>query len=133
MSYSEKTYEELLKEEQKLEKEYSDIETQSLKDNLSFSDFCEKAHDVKEKLFFVDKYIRLKKEPEITYGKEWNGEFMDFDDFKRKSISGYITDEEGIGYYATESSKSDIEVKPSDVELNLFREDFPYVIWFNKQ
>lgn len=132
MSYSEKTYEELLKEEEKLEKEYNEIETQSLKDNLPFSEFCEKAHDVKEKLFFVDKYIRLKKEPIITYGKEWNGKFMTIDKFRDDCIREFYSDYDGIGYYATESSKSDIEIKPSDFEFNIIREDFPYVIWFSK-
>lgn len=132
MDYSERTYEELLKEEQKLNKEYTDIETQSLKDNLTFNEFCEKAHDVKEKLFFVDKQIRLKKEPIITFGKEWTGDFMTIEDFRNKSHSGLLTDEDGIGYYATENSKSDVEIKPSDFEFNLVREDFPYVIWFNK-
>lgn len=132
MDYSEKTYEELLKEEQRLNQEYTDIETQSLKDNLTFNEFCEKAHDVKEKLFFLDKQIRLKKEPIITYGKEWTGDFMTIDEFRNKSQSKFFTDEDGIGYYATESSKSDVEIKPSDFEFNIIREDFPYVIWFNK-
>lgn len=132
MNYEDKTYDELLRDESKLEMAYSDIETECLKDNLSFSEFCDKAHDVKEKLFFVDKYIRLKKEPIITYGKEWNGNFMSIDEFKGKCESGYYTDEDGRAYYATESSKSDIEIKPSDFEFNLIRDDFPYVIWFNK-
>ena len=119
MDYSEKTYEELLKEEQRLNQEYTDIETQSLKDNLTFNEFCEKAHDVKEKLFFLDKQIRLKKEPIITYGKEWTGDFMTIDEFRNKSQSKFFTDEDGIGYYATESSKSDVEIKPSDFEFNI--------------
>lgn len=130
MDYSEKKYEELLREETRLEKEYNDIETECLKNNLSYSEFCEKAHDVKEKLFFVDKYIRLKKEPVITYGKDWNGEFMTIEKFKEGCETEKYRDEDGYGYYATESSKSDIVIKPSDFEFELTRTEFPYIIWF---
>jgi hypothetical protein len=131
IDYNGKTYEELLREERKLETEYGNIEEQCLKDNLSFTEFCEKAHDVKENLFFVDKYIRLKKEPIITYGKEWNGKFMTFDEFKSKCESKFYNDEDGIAYYATETSKTDIEIKPSDFDFNLVRTEFPYIIWFD--
>lgn len=132
MNYSERTYEELLRERGRLESEYNDIESECLKDKLLFSEFCERAHDVKEKLFFIEKYIRLKKEPVITYGKEWNGRFLSIEKFKNECESELIKDDDGIGYYATESSKSDIKILPSDIKFNLIRNDFPYVIWFGK-
>lgn len=132
MEYSEKTYEELVKDADRLEAEYNAIETQCLKDNMTFDAFCEKAHDVKEKLYFIEKYIRLKQEPTITYGKEWNGKLMLLEDFKRDCGTGFYTDDDGYGYYATESSKSDIQVYPSDITENVYRTDFPYIIWFNR-
>lgn len=131
MNYEEKTYDELVKDINRLESEYTSIETQCLKDNLTFEKFCDKAHDVKEKLYFAEKYLRLKQEPVITYGKEWNGKLIPLDDFKRECGTGYYTDEDGHGYYATESSKSDILVMPSDITENIYRTDFPYVLWFN--
>ena len=130
--YGNKTYDELIRDLDRLEAEYNSIEESCLKDNLSFSEFCEKAHDVKEKMFYIDKYARLKQEPEITYGKEWNGHFMTIEDFKKDCTSGYYVDEDGYGFYATESSKSDVKIMPSDVLENIIRTDFPYVIWFNK-
>jgi hypothetical protein len=99
---------------------------------MTFSEFCEKAHDVKEKMFYLSKYIRIKQEPTITYGKEWNGDFITFDEFKKRCNTMYYTDDDGYGFYASESSKSDVEIYPSDITENIFRTDFPYVIWFNK-
>lgn len=132
MNYSERSYDELVRELDRLEAEYNSIETQCLKDNMTFDEFCNKAHDVKEKMFFASKYMRIKQEPVITYGKEWTGEKMTFDEFKSQCGTGFLTDDDGVGYYATESSKSDIRVYPSDIEENVFRTDFPYVIWTNK-
>lgn len=130
-NYKDYSYDELIKERNKLEKEYNEIETQSLKDVLTFNEFCEKVRPVKENLFFVYKYLRLKKDPVITYGKDWNGKVYTIEDFKKECGAGFLTDEDGTGFYATESAKSDIDIIPSDVEYNLVREDFPYVIWFN--
>lgn len=132
MDYSDKTYEELVKDADRLEAEYNAIETQCLKDNMTFDAFCEKAHDVKEKLYFVEKYARLKQEPTITYGKEWSGRLIPIEEFKKDCATGFFTDEDGVGYYATESSKSDIKVLPSDMTEDLYRKDFPYVLWFNR-
>jgi len=131
MNYDEKTYDELVREHDRLESEYTSIETQCLKDNLTFNEFCDKAHDVKEKLYYIEKYMRLRQEPTITYGKEWGGKFMEFEEFKKQCDTLYLTDTDGYGFYASESSKSDIIVIPSDITENIFREDFPYVIWFN--
>lgn len=128
--FGSKSYDELIREKERLETEYKDIEEESLKNGLAFQKFCEKSHDVKEKLFFIDKYIRIKQEPVITYGKEWDGILIEIEDFKNKCNSGFYSDEDGVGYYASESSKSDIKIYPSDVIENILRNDFPYVIWF---
>lgn len=132
MNYEEKTYDELVKGINRLEEKYNSIETQCLKDNLTFDEFCNKAHDVKEELYFIDKYARLKQEPTITYGKEWSGRLIPIEEFKKDCTTGFFTDDDGIGYYATESSKSDIKVIPSDMTEDLYRKDFPYVLWFNR-
>ena len=54
------------------------------------------------------------------------------EDFKEMCEAEVLMDSDGFGEYATETSKSDVEILPSDVKENLIRNDFPYVIWFNK-
>ena len=43
-----------------------------------------------------------------------------------------LTDEDGYGYYATETAKSSIMIKPSDVVYDMLRTDFTHVLWFSK-
>lgn len=130
--YSEKSYNELLAEKNRLELKYAQIETDCLKDNLSFAEFCNKAHDVKDKLYAIDKFLRLKEDPVLSYGKEWAGTMYDINYFKEMCEHEMFTDEDGFGYYATETAKSNIIVKPSDFTSKMVREDFTHVLWFNK-
>lgn len=86
-------------------------------------------------MFIVDKLIRLKEDPVVTYGKEWSGKLYEIEKFKELCGENeqILTDEDGIGYYATETSKSNIIVKPSDFAYeNMIRKDFTHVLWFNK-
>lgn len=131
--YIEKSYNELISERNRLEEKYNTIESDCLKDNLSYAKFCDKAHDVKEKMFMVDKFIRLKEDPILTYGKEWSGTLYELNKFKElcKEENPLLTDEDGYGYYATETAKSSIPVKPSDVVYDMLRTDFTHVLWFN--
>jgi len=132
MDYSKVTIEELLREEERLEKRYHDIEEQCLKDGVKFDEFAKKAEKEREGLYFIDKYKRLRRDPIVEYGKEWKGETYTLDEFKRMAKTKVLTDDDGYGYYATESAKSDVFIYPSDVMENLIREDFSHVIWFNK-
>ena len=132
--FEKKTFNELISERDRLEEKYSQIETDCLKDNLSFAEFCNKAHDVKDKLIVVDKFIRMKEDPIMTYGKEWSGTLYEINKFKEMCDEEHklLTDEDGFGYYATENAKSNIMVKPSDFVYDLVRNDFTHVLWFNK-
>ena len=132
MDYSKMTITELLREESKLKKRYDDIETACLKEGLSFSDFQERAKEPAEGLYFIDKYKRLKQDPVVEYGKEWKGDTYTIDDFKDMVRGKVFVDDDGFGFYATESAKSDVMILPSDVMENLIREDFSHVIWFNR-
>lgn len=132
IDYSAKTYEELQREQDRLSERYDEIMDECSKEGLPYSEFCERAHDVKEKLYFISKYMRLKQEPVIEYGKEWKGDTYTLEEFKNMCKSDVLMDSDGFGEYATETSKSDVEILPSDVKENLIRNDFPYVIWFNK-
>lgn len=132
--YPDKSYSELVSEYNRLEEKYNTIESDCLKDNLSYAEFCNKAHDVKEKMFMVDKFIRLKEDPILTYGKEWSGTLYELNKFKEMcgEEKQLLTDEDGYGYYATETAKSSIMIKPSDVVYDMLRSDFTHVLWFSK-
>lgn len=133
-TYPSKSYSELVSEYNRLEEKYNAIESDCLKDNLSYAEFCNKAHDVKEKMFMVDKFIRLKEDPILTYGKEWSGTLYELNKFKKMcgEEKQLLTDEDGYGYYATETAKSSIMIKPSDVVYDMLRTDFTHVLWFSK-
>ena len=132
MKYARKTIQELLKEEERLEARYNEIEDQCLKDGLPFSEFEKKVKDIAEDLYFIDKYKRLKQDPVVEYGKEWKGDTYTIEEFKSMARSKMLMDSDGYGYYATESAKSDVHIMPSDVIENIIRDDFSHVIWCNK-
>lgn len=132
MDYKDMTVEQLDREKERLKNKYNEIEDQCIHDGLSWDEFCKKAKKEKEGLYFIDKYKRLKQDPAVEYGKEWKGDTLTLEEFVRKCKNKEFVDEDGVGYYATESAKSDVKIFPSDVEENLIREDFSHVIWFNK-
>ena len=132
MDYSKKNYDELLKEEERLTEKYKTIEDQCIKDGLPFDKFQEKAQKEAEGLYFIDKYKRLRAEPTVEYGKEWQGTTYTIENFKDMAKRKLVVDEDGYGYYATENAKSNITILPSDVLEGLIREDFTHVIWFGR-
>lgn len=132
MDYSKKTYEELLREDEKLDKEYEELSDTCAKEGLSYMEFSEKAKPIKEKLYFISKYLRLKKTPSVEYGKEWKGDLYTLENFISNVKSGAFIDDDGWGYYATETTKSDINIYPSDISENIYRNDFTHIIWFNR-
>ena len=132
MDYKNMTTERLLREEEKAEERYKEIEEQCVKDGLSFDEFCKKAEKEREIMYFIDKHKRLRKDPIVEYGKEWKGDLFTIEEFRKAVKSGLFVDSDGHGYYATETSKSDVEVYPSDFDEDLIRDDFSHVLWFNK-
>ena len=61
------------------------------------------------------------------------GTLMPFDEFMKCCKYGPIfTDDDGSGYYATEDKMSSIPIAPSDIMADIYRNDFAYVMWFNK-
>ena len=130
MTFEGKTYSELIKIEKKLQKQYNEIQADALKEGLSYDDFCDKAHDVKQDLYFIDKYKRKTQVPSLVYDKEWQGDTYTLDEFKTKCYSEELTDLDGYGYYGTYNSKSDVKIVPSDILEEIYREDFTHIIWF---
>lgn len=127
-----KKYSQLKKEEERLKEEKQNIMDECSKKGISYKEYQEKVFDVVEELYFIDKEIRKIQEPIMTYGKEWQGSTIVFEKFIELVSSGELMDDDGIGYYATDSAKSDISIIPSDVIENIYRTDFTHIIWFNK-
>lgn len=132
MDYSTFSIKELNKELERLSEKYQEIQDECIKEGLPYSEFCDKAYDVKERLYFVGKYLRLKQEPAIDFRKNVDGDKYTIEQFKEMCEDGVFADSDGFGNYATETGTSDVEIIPSDILENLYRKDFPYVIWFNK-
>ena len=60
------------------------------------------------------------------------GDQFTLEEFKNEVENGLFIDDDGYGYYATETTKSDIYVYPSDFTENIYRDDFTHIIWFNR-
>ena len=131
MQFENLSYRELKNECKKLQEEYDDLMDESLKKGDSFEDFFNIAKPIKEKLYFCGKYKRLKQDPTVEFGKEWKGSIFTLEKFINLVNDGMFIDEDGVGYYATETGKSDIMIFPSDILEGLYRKDFTHIIWFN--
>lgn len=132
MDYSLKSYEELVREEEALDAEYDKLSDECANEGLPYQAFKEKATPIRQKIYFVSKYKRLKQSPSLEYDKEWNGNVYTIEQFIELSESGGFMDYDGYGYYATHNAKSDILIYPSDILEHIYRDDFTHVIWFNK-
>ena len=128
--FKEKTYGELKRMESQFQDEYKKKMDECAKKNMGFQEFADEAKTIKENLYFIKKYLHLKADPVLEFGKEWKGVRYEMDEFKSRVMDGTFTDEDGVGYYATIDSKSDVEISPSDVLEGIVREDFSHVIWF---
>lgn len=131
MQFENLSYRELKNECKKLQEEYDALMDESLKKGDSFEDFFNIAKPIKEKLYFCEKYKRLKQDPTVEFGKEWKGSTFTLEKFINLVNDGMFIDEDGVGYYATETGKSDIMIFPSDILEGLYRKDFTHIIWFN--
>ena len=60
------------------------------------------------------------------------GTLMSLEEFVAYSKTGFLTNYDGHGRYATSDQASNICVYPSDVMMDTYRHDFSHVIWFNK-
>lgn len=129
----EKTYAQWKQEFNKLEIENTEREDQCAKDGDSWQEMLVKTREIKEKMAHADKMMRKLQEPTLTYNKKWKGTKMELSNFIEIVFANKLTDLDGEGYYATETAKTDIIIRPSDIKENLYRDDFPYVLWFAKK
>lgn len=128
----EKTYAQLKEEYRALESINNDLEDECAKEGLDWHVMLIKTRDVKEQMAFVDKRMRKIQEPSLTYNKKWKGKKLLLEDFVAAAVAKEITDGSGEGYYATETAKTDVRIYPSDIVENIYRTEFPYVLWIGK-
>lgn len=129
----EKTYAQWKQEYGRLEIENTEKEDQCAKDGDSWQEMLVKTREIKEKMAYADKMMRKLQEPTLTYNKKWKGSKMELSKFIEIVTANELSDLDGEGYYATETAKTDIIIRPSDIKENLYRDDFPYVLWFAKK
>ena len=129
---SEKTYAQWKQEYNSLEVENLEMEEQCAQNGDSWQEMLLKTKDIKGRMAYADKMMRKLQEPSLTYNKKWKGMKMLLDDFIDKATGKEIVDSDGYGYYATETAKTDIIIRPSDITEDIYRTDFPYVIWFTE-
>ena len=128
----EKTYAQWKQEYNALDIENAELEEDCAKNGDSWQEMLVKTKPIKEKMAQADKMMRKLQEPSLTYNKKWKGKKMELDSFVSAATAKEIVDTDGEGYYATETAKTDVLVRPSDIIENIYRTDFPYVIWFPK-
>lgn len=129
----EKTYAQWKQEYNTLEIENSEAEDLCAKEGDDWLVMLSKTSEIKKKMAVADKMMRKLQEPSLTYNKKWKGKKMELEDFVAASVAKEIVDSDGEGYYATETAKTDIIIRPSDITENIYRTEFPYVLWIPKQ
>lgn len=129
----EKTYAQWKQEYNQLEVENAELEDECAKEGLDWLVMLAKTKDVKERMAKADKMMRKLQEPTLTYNKKWKGTKMELSKFIEVVTANELSDLDGEGYYAAETAKTDILIRPSDIKENIYRTDFPYVLWFPKK
>ena len=129
----EKTYAQWRQEYNTLKVENAEAEDLCAKEGDDWLVMLQKTSEIKRKMAHADKMMRKLQEPSLTYNKKWKGRKMELNDFLSAAVAKEIVDTDGEGYYATETAKTDIIVRPSDFIENIYRTDFPYVLWIPRQ
>ena len=131
MEFENKSYNDLKLLLSSYHNDYKEMIDECAKEGLSYNEFCVKAKTLKEQIYLIEKHIKVKEEPTIEYGKEWKGKLLTLENFIEKAKNLELKDVDGIGYYATETTKSNIIVCPSDILENIYRTDFTHILWLN--
>jgi hypothetical protein len=149
MDYSVKTYEELVREEDTLNDEYENLSDECAKNGLKYNEFKEKATPIRQKIYFVSKYKRLKQPPTLEYNKEWNGNLYTIEQFIEMSESGGFMDYDGFGHFIKtvdgkkyaivdiyfSIDEDDVSYKGESIGSIFYvcnRLDLREIVWFNK-
>lgn len=77
--------------------------------------------------------MNLNKRPEpISKPIPPYGDHMRIDEFVESCHDGSFNDDDGYGYYATETTMSDTRITPSDITFGSYDKTFTHIVWFNK-
>lgn len=129
----EKTYTQWKQEYSKLEIQNAEAEDLCAKEGDDWLIMLHKTTEIKQKMAYADKMMRKLQEPSLTYNKKWKGTKMELSKFIDAVMADELSDMDGEGYYSTETAKTDIIIRPSDIKENIYRTDFPYVQWIPKK
>ena len=127
------TYDSLKKEYEKIEKRIKTEEESCAEKGISFDDMIEQTKNDRIELFTLSKKMRQIQDPSLQSGKKWKGKFYTLDKFIELSNNKELTDEDGVGRYASGNIVSDVYIYPSDILMDIYRNDFTDVLWLNKQ
>lgn len=94
--------------------------------------YCAKCQPYWDEILPYYQAKRLKKIPKMIGPIPEYGDKMSIEYFKACCEVGGFTNNDGTGYYATDTEESDIEFSCKDFTMNRYRKDFPYVVWYNK-
>lgn len=93
--------------------------------------YLEKSYELSTAYSLLIPYedIKFQKLPEWAIKEEC---LMSVKDFKSACEIGFFTSYDGNGYYATETEESSIDASPRAFAKGYIRDDFKYVVWYNK-
>lgn len=74
--------------------------------------------------------IRLRPLEDWERDEEWI--HIKIETFKEWCKDGFVTNYDGVGYYATENEVSNLYAPPYAFKDDYIRDDFDYVCWYNK-
>jgi hypothetical protein len=97
----------------------------------SYEDWISQLEPEQSRIDELSRKMRLIQIPEFQEIPDY-GDVMTLEDFVECCKDGGFIDYDGSGNYATEDKMTDIKVYPNDIITNMYRKDFPKVVWFNR-
>lgn len=129
--YSHLTLEQIQEKIDKNDKELQKIWDED--DGSSYDRYCKKCEPYWNDNDALYAAQSLKEVPEMRPFRPIDKKcLMDINTFKDCCKCGGFMDDDGFGYYATETEVSNIEAVPSAFVVGKIRQDFTYVCWYNK-
>lgn len=100
--------------------------------DMDFDEYNSYMSEVNSKVSEASRKYRLVKSDYVMSQIPEYGDKMTLKDFIENVEGGGFIDYDGSGNYATADKESDIGIYSSDVKANMIRDDFEYVIWYNR-
>lgn len=98
---------------------------------LSWEEYCKEVEKTDIDQIYSEEILRMM--PEFTKAGEFDLECrMSLEEFKSDCKYKSITSDDGVGYYGTKDSVTNIPADPNAFYNDWNREDFEYIYWYNK-